>query len=396
MDTPTPDRSALRPLPYHSALVDYLRTFEADVWRWAQSRLTHAGHLESLRASLLRDTYRLEPEAHPQVYATLQQAMNRLGISAPATLYQSAGPEMNAALLFVPGEIHVLLQGPVLERMAEDELLALFGHELAHYLLWSDAGGDLLVADRILHDAAAEGGSASVRETCRRYALHTELFADRGGAIAAGSFEPAVTTLVKVQTGIGTVNAAAYLRQAEELEKSLDDAVSQGSSHPETYIRARALALWWQGAPGLDAWIEQRLHGKLALEALDLPGQHRLQGLVRGFVAHFLGSGNLASDAVMAQVRLLFPDWQAQEPAIAPAALGLEQMDDSVRGLLNALMLDLALADPDQKDEALLRAGRVAQELGSFDALQVNLRRDAGFGKQEMNRFKRQLARETE
>ncbi|MGT2490940.1 hypothetical protein ACU4GD_11450 [Cupriavidus basilensis] len=67
---------------------------------------------------------------------------------------------------------------------------------------------------------------------------------------------------------------------------------------------------------------------------------------------------------------------------------------DDVRAYLNALMMDLALADPDQQEAALLRAGRVAQALGSLDALHGNLRRDAGFGKREMDRYNRQLAKE--
>jgi hypothetical protein len=65
-----------------------------------------------------------------------------------------------------------------------------------------------------------------------------------------------------------------------------------------------------------------------------------------------------------------------------------------VRSYLNALMMDLALADPDQRDVALLRAGQVARALGSLDALQLNLRRDAGLGKRDLERYKRQLAEE--
>lgn len=392
MATPMPDRSALKPLPYHLTIVDYLQTHEPEVWRWTNSRLTHAGQIESLRTALLRDTYRLEQDSHPEVHTCLKLAMERLGILAPATLYQTGGAEMNAALLFVPGEVHILLEGPIIERLSPDELLAVFGHELAHYLLWSDSNAVILIGDRILQEAA-ESGASSIRETCRRYELHTELFADRGGAVAAGGIEPAITGLVKVRTGISTVNAAAYLRQSEEVE-SLDSSSSKGTSHPETFIRARALDLWWQGAPELDDWIDQRLHGKLSLEKLDLPAQQRLQQLVRGFIAHFLNGTDLASDAVMAQVRLIIPDW-GKETIVEPAVFGAENMDDSIRQLLNALMLDLALADPEQKDEALLRAGQVAQALGSFEALQVNLRRDAGFGKREMDRYKRQLAKES-
>ncbi|CAG2144419.1 M48 family metalloprotease [Cupriavidus numazuensis] len=394
MDSHAPDRGALMPLAYHATVVDYLRQHEPEVWRWANARATGADHREALRAMLLRDTYRIEADAHADVHAVLALAMARLGIDAPATLYQSPGQDMNASLFYVPGEIHIVLQGPLLERLAPPELLAVFGHELAHYLLWSCDEGQFLVADRILNDAlAAPGVSASHRETWRRYALHTELFADRGGAVAAGAVAPAVSTLVKVQTGMGSVDAAAYLRQAAEIESG-EAGASAAHSHPETFIRARALALWWEGESHLDTWIESRLHGPLSLEKLDLPGQVRLQALTRGFLAHFLAGTPLAGDAVLAQVRMMFPDWRDDEPAIGPEGLGPDVADDSVRGYLNALMMDLSLADPDQQDAALLRAGHVAQALGSLEAFQGNLRRDAGFGKRELDRYQRQLNRQ--
>lgn len=384
----------LQPLAYHAKVVEYLRRHEPDVWRWASERGSDEEHRQSLRALLLRDTYRIEEQSHAGVHQTLAQAMVRLGILAPATLYQSPGQEMNAALVFVPDEVHIVLQGPVLERLSQDELLALFGHELAHYLLWSQDDGCFLIADRILADTlASPDASASQRETCRRYALHTELYADRGGAIAAGAVGPAVSTLVKVQTGIGTVDPAAYLRQASEIE-SREAGASMAHSHPETFIRARALALWWEGAADLDSWIDSRLHGRLSLAQLDLPGQVRMQELTRGFLAYFLDGTDFANDAVLAQVRMLFPDWTGSEAALAPEAFGEEFVDDGVRDYLNALMLDLALADAGQREQALLRAGHVAQQLGSLEGLRRNLRRDAGFGKRELERYNRQLAKE--
>ena len=107
-----------------------------------------------------------------------------------------------------------------------------------------------------------------------------------------------------------------------------------------------------------------------------------------------LKPASLASDAVLAQVRMLFPDWCDDEPVVGPDAFAAAGVDDSVRGYLNALMMDLALADPDQRDVALLRAGQVARSLGSLDALQLNLRRDAGLGKRDLERYKRQLTGE--
>lgn len=396
MNSETPELRALVPLAYHAAVVDYLRQHESDVWRWASDQDTRAEQLDTLRASLLRETYRIDAEAHADVHATLRLAMERLGMSAlPTTLYQSAGQGMNAWLVFVPNEIHIVLQGPVLERLSQPELLALFGHELSHHLLWSRDGGCYLTADRILHEAShGRAACDSHRETYRRYVLHTELYADRGGAIATTDAAPAIATLVKVQTGIGTVDPEAYLRQAAEIERS-ETSASDAHSHPETFIRARALSLWWSGESDLDRWIDTRLHGALALERLDLPGQLRLQGLTRGFIAHFLQGTELASPAVHAQIRTMFPDWRDDEPAADITTLAGSEFEDGIRAYFNALMIDLALADPDQSEAALLRAGQVASALGSIEALFINLRRDAGFGKRELDRYKRQLAKET-
>lgn len=395
-----PDRTTLSPLPYHHTIVDYLRSHEPDVWNWASARGTDAEQRDALRAALLRDTYRIERDAHAEVHATLDLALARLGIDAPATLYQSPGQSMNAALFYVPGEVHIMLQGPLLERLSRDELLAVLGHELSHYLLWSRDEGRLLVADRILHDALSSAdGHASHQETYRRYALHTELFADRGAAIAAGAIAPAISALVKVQTGIGTVDAAAYLRQAMEIEAKEAQA-SSAYSHPETFIRARALALWWEGTEDMQAWLDARLHGPLALDRLDLPGQLHLQRLTRGFIAHFLADADLASDAVLTQVRAMFPDWSSAEPALAPselaAALSPDVSATAVSTYLNALLIDLALADPDQQDSALLRAGRLARELGTFDGFEASLRRDAAMGKRDLDKYKRQLDKESQ
>ncbi|MEL1263237.1 hypothetical protein [Pseudoxanthomonas putridarboris] len=391
MDSTPPDNRSLLPLPYHGQVVAYLKHHEPEVWAWASIQQARAEHIEEVRAHLLRDTYRLDVEAHPEVHASLGVAMQRLGMDAPVTLYQSGGQEMNASLIYVPGEIHIVLLGPMLERLSGEERLALFGHELAHHLLWSRDGGDFYIADRILNDTLASPQAAdSHRETCRRYSLHTELFADRGSAIAAGTLAPAVSTLVKARTGIANPDPAAYLRQAAEID-ARETLASGGVSHPETFVRARALELWWQRADDLEDWLEAKLHGPLALNGLDLPGQVRLQAMTRGFLAHYLADVSLHSEAVLNQVRELFPDWSPGEAAVPPAAFGKQQADDSVRGYLNALMLDLALVDPDVQEAGLLRAANIARDLGSFEALQVNLKRDARFGRRELDRLKKRM-----
>lgn len=390
MSLDTPEHLKIEPLSYHRELVDYLKQHEPDVWAWASSQKTRDEHDQQVRGELLRDTYRLEPDAHPDVYASLRLAMQRLDVDVPATLYQAGSQQMNASLVFVPGEIHVVLYGQILERLGEAERLALFGHEVAHYLLWLRSGGDFHVADRILSDAlASRDACASHAESLRRYSLHTELFADRAGAVAAQSVGATVSTLVKVDTGIANPDPAAYLRQAAEIDAARNRKGAHGGTHPENFIRARALELWWNGADDLDEWVADKLCGPLTLHALDLPAQVRLQAMTRGFLAYFLAEPTLRAEPVLNLVRSMFPDWTVDDTVVTPAAFRDAQVDANVLGYLNALMLDLALVDPDTQDAALVRAYNVARELDSLESLQTQLKRDARLGKRELDKLKK-------
>ena len=50
-------------------------------------------------------------------------------------------------------------------------------------------------------------------------------------------------------------------------------------------------------------------------------------------------------------------------------------------------MLDVALADDDARDALLERAATVSGELGSWNTLQLHLKRDARLGKREIDRL---------
>lgn len=382
---------ALRPLPYHLRLVEHLKQAEPEVWGWASSFAVQEQHVQDMRANLLRETYRLTVESHPAAYAALAVVMAKLEIDAPATLYQVGAEAMNAALVYLPGEVHVLFYGPVLERLNEGELTALLGHELSHYRLWSMDGGDYHTASRVLdHTLADPGASASHINTARLYGLYTEVYADRGAAFVSGAPEASISTLVKVQTGIQTVDAAAYLAQAEELEQG-DQQLSQAHSHPETYLRAQAVDKWARADQGLDDWLRRRLQGPLSMAKLDLLDQARLQGLTRRFVARFIEQEPMRSELVMIQVKRYFPDWSEGEPKVDMEAITTETADDSVRDYLGFVMLDLALADPDLREHALMEAARAARALGRADAFLEALKKEGGLPKREIDSLARKL-----
>jgi hypothetical protein len=232
------------------------------------------------------------------------------------------------------------------------------------------------------HALSYPGAKPSHRETARLLSLYTELFADRGAAIAAGDPAPAIAVLIKVMTGLSDVDPEAYLRQAQEIEQAnagdkSEGLKSQGLSHPEAYVRARALQLWWQGDPDIGAWLHKHLHGPLSIEALDLIGQRSLTQMTRTFLARFLAEIEDAGDEITTQLRAMFPDFgKTEEPLIDLDEIGIERIDDATRDYFIALMFDLAMADRDATDHVMLAAARIAAEIGATARLTTALRRD--------------------
>lgn len=383
----------LEPPTYYADVIAWLRKEEPHAWDWSAAA-TMGQQASDVRDTMLRDTYRLEPAGHPDAFEACRTAMERLGIEAPCTLYQANDGSMNASLVYVPGEVHLVFFGPILEKLSTDELLALMGHELAHYLLWSMDAREMYRANRVFdHALSYSDAKPAHRETARLLSLHTELFADRGAAVAAGAPGPAVAVLIKVMTGLTQVDPEAYLRQAEEVEGLAGK--SRGISHPEIHLRARALKLWWDDDPDLPQWLDKNLHGPLSIETLDLPGQGRLTGMTRTFLARLAGEVGEVSEEITSSLRTFFPDFgEAEEPRLDLADIGVERIDDATRDYFIALMFDVAMADADATDEVLLAGARLASEFGATERLREALRRDLKWSKARIDKLMKKAGAE--
>ncbi len=370
--TPAPPLAALRAMPYHDEVVALLRRQEPEAWAWASSAAARGDRAQEVRAFLLQHTYRLDADAHPQLHASCAAAAARLGVTAPVTIYQGSEQHANAALLYLPGEAHIVFNGSLLERLAGAELEAVCGHELAHHLLFERDDGAWFTASRLLGMAQDDPRSdASLRETARLFALYTEAFADRGGAVACGALEPAVAALVKSQTGLATVSAASYLRQADEICAALAER-SDAVSHPEVFVRARALRLWCEAhhagdeaaAADAEAWLRSVLEGPLAIDALDLLGQQRLTAITRRVIGQFIRPAALRSAALLAWARRFFPDAQAAD---APDPALRDDLAAGAHDYIAALLLDFTVADRSLEDVPLAQAIVLARDLGLPD-----------------------------
>jgi hypothetical protein len=394
----------LLPLAYHMDIAARLEALEPRGWAVFARAAVQPPSVPSLAAEgeevaaaddleqqLLRHAYRMEAEAHPRVHGAARRAGDALGITVPITIYQLEGADQaNAALAYRPGEAVVALSGNLLSLLSDDELVACFGHELAHHRLWSGTASRLLVADRFLGALSIDAATPPYYlETGRRYDLATELYADRGSLLACGSLEVTVSSLVKVATGLADVDPASYLRQARDAHPERG---SGGHSHPETVLRAWALERWVDG-DGDDA-VRTLLAPGLDIERLDLVDRERLETLTRRLVMDTIAPEWMQTDAVAGHARQFLVDVTASaarrswlgrskgRPVDAPAAsVGVRVPDEAskeTRTFLAYVLLDLSTVDPELDDEALVECLAVAREAGIEKAFEDVAKKELG------------------
>ncbi len=354
----------LEPLPYHVELRDYLKSQERDLWNWFASAQAKADYTENLRMELLKSTYRLDADGHPELCQSVEAAKARLQLDIPVTLYQAQNsPQLNAALFFMPGEGHVVFSGPILTLLNPEELKSVIGHELAHYHLWIRDNGEFHIADRLLQAVANDPRAASAHEqTARRFQLYTEIFADRGSLRVTGDVHPVVAGLVKIQTGLSQVSAPGYLKQAEEIFAK-GSVATEGLSHPEAFIRARALALWHEQHDGATGRITDMIEGAAALEELDLIGQTRLASATRRFLETLLRPKWFQTPAVLGHAKLFFDDFLPGNGHRPMTLDGLKFSDVRLREYLCYVLLDFVTADPELDDLPLAAALELSRQL---------------------------------
>jgi hypothetical protein len=409
-------RGDLRALIYHQDVAAWLAQEEPRGWqatlatrRAGGGRGDDAGAVADAAAAtdLLRSAYRLEAAGHPIAHSALARAAENLGIDLPISIYQVEGAgAANAGLLTVPDGLVILLSGNLLPLLSEDGLCAVFGHELAHHLLWSLDDGRYEVADRLLQLLSVDAATPPpYLETFRRYRLATELFADRGAVVACGDLLTAVGALVTTVTGLADVDPGAYLAQAEAADPL---AGSRASSHPETVLRAWALGRWHrelddQTGAGLepdgatrppldrpragDVAARALLRPRLDLDALDLFDRADLDRITYCLIEDLLLDREWRSEPVLAHARQFFPrlsvgsastgtgvpggagvsavpfqSWGSPVFEVRPLPTG---SSPQTRRYLAYVLLDLVTVDPDLDLElAVARACRFAERIG--------------------------------
>jgi Zn-dependent protease with chaperone function len=377
----------LKPLPYHEAMCAYLKEEEPDVWHWYASHKVRDEQAEAVRFELLKSAYRVEREAQTEIYARADDVARKLGLDVPLTIYQAQNPQgLNASLAYVPGEAHVVLHGPVSAKLTEAEFRALLAHELSHFLLWRSWDGQYLVTEQILaaltHDPLADTPHFA---SARLFALHNEVFCDRGSLLVAGDPLVVISMLLKVETQLDEVSPESYLRQAEEVFGHAG-AKTAGLSHPEAFIRTRAVKLWADRAPQADLRIQEMLEGRPALGNLDLLAQRKVAGLTRRLLDVLLSRRWMQTESVLAHARLFFEDYVPPEDLLEDPALveDLRTDDRPMQDYYGYVLLDFVTADRDLEELPLAAALVLAEKLALKDRFTEIARRELRLRKKQL------------
>lgn len=394
----------LEPLGYHRELARRLEQLEPASWA-AFALLTGGTPVAEppsgapggggLFRELARTSHLLEQGAHARVHGAARRAASALEVTAPLVLYQVHGSHSaSAELHHLPGQAVLTFSGSLLTLLDDDELCAVIGHELAHRLLWTRDGGRYLIAHRLLDALAPDARTPpAYLESARRWALATELYADRGALRACGDLAIAVSALAKLATGLGVVDAAAYLRQPTTAAPDHGGPHGTPPEAPEAMLRAWALQCWH--VEESDRAAHLLLSPGLDLDRLDLIDQSRLEALTRTLVTDAVTDPVLAGAAATAHARQFFPDVEPGAPATAADAdaAGSAEPDGvrpgavqpgravATRRYLAYVLLDFATIDPDTGEAGVLAALRLAERHGVIDELREALAREGVGGR---------------
>jgi Zn-dependent protease with chaperone function len=245
-----------------------------------------------LHQQLLGNCVKIGPNQLPDLWALWGSCSARLMVGG-VDLYVDSDRELNARAGGV-GPYHVCLSGGLVEALDEREVAFVMGHELTHvacqHVLYLSAADQLIAylqqeAMRAEWEAANMGAqrdaalwyggllgalcagvaqvgasSASGRARWAANALReaaqvlanwspqSEITADRGGLIACGDVDPAVSATVKLAVQSRSlaerVNPTAYLAQQAELQAVGGAMAPQGATHPYLVVRANHLLQW--------------------------------------------------------------------------------------------------------------------------------------------------------
>lgn len=353
-------------LNYHKATTNYFQQ-QTKTWDFFSSFKQKEEQLKDFKTDLLKNTYKFDEAVDTALYQKVNIAKRKLELSLPVTLYQAQNTdEMNASIVYLNNEAHIVFSGRLMQLMNDDEMQAVIAHELSHVQLYTQLNGSVEVTDRIITAIANHQGSTPAHyETARLFKLYTEIFCDRGAYTVTENYAPIISSLVKISTGLQTVNADSYIKQAEEIFSADALTKTTGISHPENFIRARAIWLWHTKGNAAENTIKEMIEGAANIEELDLFRQQDISNVTERLIKLVLQHQWMQTPQTISLSKQYFGDIQLTNDCPDKTELlhEIENLHGNLHDYLAYVLYDFATTDKELEDVPLGYCFYLADEL---------------------------------
>jgi hypothetical protein len=385
----------LIPPAYHLKVKEYFKQ-QKKTWDYFAIAENKKEQLQQFKLELLKNSYKFDPATENAIYDKVAVCKEKLNLdSMPVTVYQAQyTEETNASIVYLENEAHIVFSGPINKLLDEEEMTAVIAHELSHVRLYSLQNGDLEVADRIITAIANNYHSeAAYYETARLFRLYTEIFCDRGAYAVLGKIDPVISSLVKVSTGLEKINVESYLKQADEIFSSDNNLKTTGISHPENFIRAKAIQLWHLHKEEAEEHIIKMIEGTSDIDQLDIFRQASLSQMTRKVLQLFLKPKWFRTAMVTSQAKQYFPDFHLDEEAQLQDAFidTVGAASPSVKDYLGYVLLDFVLVDSVLEEIPFGWAFQFAEDLQLKDHFDSITKKEMKFSDKKLLQHKKQV-----
>ena len=360
--------------PPERALIDHLfGRFGLDV---LLDHFVSSGGARELYDAVLGSQLRLDPLLAPRLCSLLDEVREKLGFDEPLEMFVTQEAQVNASAVHAlgPGHPHVLsLTSALVERMDDDELRFVLGHEVAH-LAWRHYRARLAPASFGLDERGAPKAPPLLMRRMESWDRLAEMSADRAGLLVVErGLTTAVSAFFKIQSGLGPehlrFDIRAFLEQLESIQKLPRRELLARFSHPAVPIRVRALQLFGEVRAGkadgaaTDATILElaKLMDYAPSEPIDVQMRDLL--VAGGMLVAQAGGGEITHDEWNVLVHLLLP-FSADPESEVDRVRSAEHAEEVLRESAAWLCANAG----EERFDALRMLANVGAIDGSYDA----------------------------
>jgi uncharacterized tellurite resistance protein B-like protein len=206
------------------------------------------------RERLMKDGIKLTEQLSPRIYKLFRDVCSNLEIKTTEDIFCLPGFDINAFAhvdISESGTYSIIgITAGALEKLEDNELKFILGHELGHFLFGNNRLSALLTNDN--NKSSLTVLPPLGESLFLRWRKKAEISADRVGLLSCNDFNSAAKALMKCTFGLSeknlNLNIDSLLKQIDEIKGHPELISETFSTHPLLPIRLKSLELFSQSA----------------------------------------------------------------------------------------------------------------------------------------------------